>query len=142
MRGGLPRLTIRERPELAHYRPRFAEPGRPNASPVLVGTPSGVLDLADPELAAELGPGVRAIKCDRGVFDTMPLSRLTTQTMAGRAVPAQLRSPEPSRTSNLLLDGLSLLIYRGLRLGEPVLQQALSAFCGENVSTDERLRWS
>jgi site-specific recombinase XerD len=32
VRSGLPRLTIRERPELAHYRPRFAEPGRPNAS--------------------------------------------------------------------------------------------------------------
>ena len=98
VRSGFPWLTIRERPELARYRPRFAEPDRPNASRTLVRTPSGSeLDVADPALAAGLGPGVRVIKCDRGVFDTMPLSLLTTQTLAalgqlagtGRAVPAQ-----------------------------------------------------
>jgi uncharacterized protein YcbX len=84
VRSGFPWLTIRERPQLAHYRPRFAEPDRPNASPTLVRTPSGgELDVADPALAAELGPGVRVIKQDRGVFDTMPLSLLTTQTLAG-----------------------------------------------------------
>ena len=84
VRSGFPWLTIREQPELAHYRPRFAEPDRPNASPVLVRTPGGgELDVADPALAAELGPGVHVIKQDRGVFDTMPLSLLTTQTVAG-----------------------------------------------------------
>src|SRR5580700_5284057 len=84
VRSGFPWLTIRQRPEMAHYRPRFAEPDRPNASPVLVRTPSGAeLDVADPALAAELGPGVRVIKSDRGIFDTLPLSLLTTQTLAG-----------------------------------------------------------
>src|SRR6516225_5336744 len=84
VRSGFPWLTIRERPELVHYRPRFAEPERPNASPALVRTPTGgELDVADPALAAELGPGVRVIKQDRGVFDTMPLSLLTTQALAG-----------------------------------------------------------
>jgi uncharacterized protein len=84
VRNGFPWLTIRERPELAHYRPRFAQPDRPNASMVLVRTPSaGEFDVADPALAAELGPGVRVIKQDRGVFDTMPLSLLTTQALAG-----------------------------------------------------------
>jgi uncharacterized protein len=84
VRSGFPWLTIRERPELAHYRPRFAEPGRPSASPVLVRTPrGGEIDVADPALAAELGPGVRVIKQDRGIFDTMPLSLLTTQTLTG-----------------------------------------------------------
>lgn len=84
VRSGFPWLTIRQRPELAHYRPRFAEPDRPNASLTLVRTPSGgELDVADPALAAELGRGVRVIKQDRGVFDTMPLSLLTTQTLAG-----------------------------------------------------------
>ena len=29
VRSGFPWLTMRERPELARYRPRFAEPGRP-----------------------------------------------------------------------------------------------------------------
>jgi uncharacterized protein len=84
VRSGFPWLTIRERPELAHYRPSFAEPDRPDASVTLVRTPSGgELDVADPALAAELGPGVRVIKQNRGVFDTMPLSLLTTQSLAG-----------------------------------------------------------
>jgi uncharacterized protein len=84
VRSGFPWLTIRERPEMARYRPFYTERARPNASPTLVRTPSGgELDVADPALAAELGPGVRVIKQDRGVFDTMPLSLLTTQTLAG-----------------------------------------------------------
>ena len=69
---------------MARYRPRFAEPARPDASLTLVRTPSGdEFDVADPALAAELGPGVRVIKQNRGVFDTMPLSLLTTQALAG-----------------------------------------------------------
>lgn len=82
--SGFPWLTIRELAELARYRPRFAEPARPNGSLTLVRTPAGdELDVADPALAARLGPGVRVIKQDRGVFDTMPLSLLTTQSLAG-----------------------------------------------------------
>jgi uncharacterized protein len=82
--SGFPWLTIREQPELAHYRPRFTEPDRPDASPTVVRTPAGrELDVAAPALAAELGPGVRVIKQNRGVFDTMPLSLLSTQALAG-----------------------------------------------------------
>jgi uncharacterized protein len=82
--SGFPWLTIRDLPEMATYRPRFAEPDRPNGSRTLVRTPAGAeLDVADPALAAELGPGVRAIKQNRGVFDTMPLSLLTTRALAG-----------------------------------------------------------
>jgi uncharacterized protein YcbX len=105
VRSGFPWLTIRERPELAHYRPRFAEADRPNASLTLVRTPSGSeLDVADPALAAELGPDVRVIKQDRGVFDTMPLSLLSTRTLAGlgRLVGADLAA-ERFRP-NLLVD--------------------------------------
>jgi uncharacterized protein YcbX len=93
VRSGFPWLTIRERPELAHYRPRFAEPDRPDASPTLVHTPSGgEFEVADPALAAELGPGVGVIKQVRGIFDAMPLSLLTTQSLAGlgRLVGAEL----------------------------------------------------
>jgi uncharacterized protein len=82
-RSGFPWLTIREHVELAHYRPRFAEPERPNASLTLVRTPTGdERDVADPALAEEFGPGVRVIKQDRGVFDTMPLSLLSVQSLA------------------------------------------------------------
>ena len=84
VRSGFPWLTIRERPDMARYQPRFAEPDSPDGSLTLVRTPSGgELDAADPALAAELGPGVRVIKQARGVFDTMPLSLLTTQALAG-----------------------------------------------------------
>lgn len=81
-RSGFPWLTLRERPELAHYRPRFVDPARPDESSTLVRTPSGTeLDVVDPTLGAELG--ARVIKQGRGVFDTFPLSLVTTQTIAG-----------------------------------------------------------
>jgi uncharacterized protein YcbX len=81
--SGFPWLTLRERADLSHYRPQFMEPARPDASTTLVHTPKGVtLDVADPALAAELSPsGARAIRQDRGVFDTFPLSLITTQTI-------------------------------------------------------------
>lgn len=81
--SGFPWLTIRERPELWRYRPAFVQPHLPDKSRTLVVTPSGAeLDVVSPALAAELGDGVRVIRNDRGFFDTMPLSVLTTQTVA------------------------------------------------------------
>lgn len=82
-RNNFPWLTIREVPAMWHYRPALVDPNRPDFSDALVRTPSGgEFDVADPALAAELGEGVRVIKQGRGVFDTMPLSLLTTQTVA------------------------------------------------------------
>jgi uncharacterized protein YcbX len=82
-RSGFPWFTIRERSDMWHYRPSFLDPSRPDASKTLVRTPGGrELDVVDPELAAELGPGVRVIKQNRGVFDASPLSLMTTQTVA------------------------------------------------------------
>ena len=89
--NGFPWLTQREQPSLALYRPTLTDLSRPNASPVNVQTPSGtVLDVADPALGEELGAAV--MKCDRGLFDAMPLSVLTTRSLAslGRLVGAEL----------------------------------------------------
>jgi hypothetical protein len=49
-----------------------------------VTTPTGTtFDILDPALAAELHPsGAHIIKQDRGIFDTFPLSLITTQTIA------------------------------------------------------------
>jgi MOSC domain-containing protein len=129
--SGFPWLTIRERPEMALYRPRFAEPERPEASVTLVRTPSGEeLDVAGPELAAELGgterlggtgeagsaggaggaagagagAGVRVIRQNRGVFDTFPLSLLSTQTLAGLGRLAGADLTAPRFRPNLLVD--------------------------------------
>src|SRR3979409_2377414 len=77
-RSTFPWLTIRERPEMWHYQPSFAEPDRPEASRTVVRTPGGQeLDVIDPALAEELGFGARVIKQNRGVFDAMPLSLLS-----------------------------------------------------------------
>ena len=92
-RSGFPWLTIRERPDMGLYRPYFVEPSEPNTSPTRVRTPAGRdFDVVDPALAAELGHGARVIKQDRGVFDTFPLSLITTQTVAslGATVGAEL----------------------------------------------------
>ena len=94
VQSGFPWLTLREREAMNHYCPSFVEPARPDKSPTVVRTPSGVLfDVADLALGAELCPrGVRVIKQDRGIFDTFPLSLITTQTMVrlGEIVGARL----------------------------------------------------
>jgi len=129
VRSGFPWLTMRELPELSHYRPRFAEPDRPNASTTLVRTPAGEeFDVVDAALADQLGPGVRVIKQDRGVFDTFPVSLLTTQTVAalGRLVGTDL---EVTRfRPNLLVDAVGhdfpedAWVGRTLRIGELCLR--------------------
>ena len=84
--SGFPWLTLRERGDMTRYRPSFVDPARPDKSPTVVRTPSGaVLDIADPALRAELSPEASpldVIKQDRGIFDTFPLSLITTQTIS------------------------------------------------------------
>jgi uncharacterized protein YcbX len=83
VRSGFPWLTIRERDDLIHHRPRFVDPESVETSATVVRTPGGdEFDVTDPDLAVRLGD-VRVIKQNRGVFDTMPLSLITTQSVAG-----------------------------------------------------------
>lgn len=88
-RNGFPWMTIRQKAELWKYEPRFVDPGNPDKSETIVRSPSGAeYDVADPALGAELGAGVRVIRQGRGIFDTFPLSLISTQTIA--ALGAQL----------------------------------------------------
>lgn len=83
-RSGFPWLTIREKPDLWRYLPRFLDLTNVEASKVIVKTPDGDdLEVVDPELARRLGEGVRVIKQNGGVFDTFPLSLLTIQSVEG-----------------------------------------------------------
>jgi hypothetical protein len=94
-RSGFPWLTIRELPAMWTYRPSFVDPLRPDKSTTMVHTPTGAeFDVVDPALAAELGPGVRVIKQERGIFDAFPLSLISTRTVAdlGATVGANLES--------------------------------------------------
>jgi uncharacterized protein len=83
-KNGFPWFTLRELETMAQYSPSLVTPTRPDRSSVTVLSPSGRhFDIADPGLAAELSPsGVQLIKQDRGVFDTFPLSLITTKTIA------------------------------------------------------------
>jgi DNA-binding CsgD family transcriptional regulator len=58
---------------------------------------------------------------------------------------AVLAAPKPlghPSASDLLLQGLALLVAEGPASGTPISKQALEAFRGDAVSTEERLRWS
>jgi DNA-binding CsgD family transcriptional regulator len=57
---------------------------------------------------------------------------------AARTAPAP---PQLSRASDLLLDGLALLISEGHRSGVPVLRQAVTAYRSTCFSRAEGLRW-
>jgi uncharacterized protein YcbX len=101
-RSGFPWLTIRERSDMWHYVPELVDPSRPDASRTLVRTPGGAsYDVTDPALAAELGHGARVIKQNRGVFDTMPLSLLSTGSVEALRAGLDARRFRP----NILLEG-------------------------------------
>lgn len=82
--SGFPWLTLRERQDMSHYRPSFVDPAQPDKSGTVVRTPSGaVLEVTDPALSAELWPqGAQVMKQNSGIFDTFPLSVITTRTIA------------------------------------------------------------
>ena len=82
--SGFPWLTLRQRGEMNRYAPSLTNPEDPETSPTSVRTPSGTeLDVTDPALATELGgEGARVIRNCRGIFDTFPLSLISTQTIA------------------------------------------------------------
>lgn len=82
--SNFPWLTLRQRADMGDYRPRLTHPDDPETSGCVVRTPSGqVMDVTDPLLAQELHPaGARVIHQNRGVFDTFPISLISTQTIA------------------------------------------------------------
>ncbi len=92
--SGFPWFTLRDRGDLNHFHPSFVDASKPDKSATVVRTPSGVtFDVTDPALAAEITSNdVRVIKNDRGVFDTFPISLISTQTIAqlGSAVERDL----------------------------------------------------
>src|SRR3954447_24752546 len=105
VRSGFPWLTIRENADMWRYVPSFADPAAPDSSKTLVSTPAGEqLDVVDPRLAEELGHGAQVIKQNRGVFDSMPLSLITTQTIAAVGGWLDLDLPARRFRPNLLVE--------------------------------------
>jgi len=57
---------------------------------------------------------------------------------AARSAPPPAHAPSPS---DLLLDGLAVLVTEGRAEAAPLLRRAARVFAEEEISTDERLRW-
>jgi DNA-binding CsgD family transcriptional regulator len=57
---------------------------------------------------------------------------------AARAAPA---ARQPPSGIDLLLDGLALFVTEGYSASAPPLKRAVSAFCSEDISAEEALRW-
>jgi uncharacterized protein YcbX len=106
VQSGFPWFTLREHARLNLYRPRFVEPDRPDTSATVVRTPTGVeFDVADPALRAELGAhDLQVIRHSRGVFDTFPLSLITTQTLASLGTAVGLPLDVDRFRPNFLVD--------------------------------------
>jgi uncharacterized protein len=104
-RSDFPWLTIRERAEMASYRPRFAEPARADRSRTIVATPDDEdFDVVDPVLAAALGDGVRVIKQNRGVFDIAPVSLISAATVRAISHAAQVPPDVRRFRPNIVVD--------------------------------------
>jgi DNA-binding CsgD family transcriptional regulator/tetratricopeptide (TPR) repeat protein len=69
------------------------------------------------------------------------LSRGADVAEVSRAARLAPRPSAPPRAPDLLLDGLALLVTEGRVAGTPLLKQSLSAFRGQDISTEEGLRW-
>jgi DNA-binding CsgD family transcriptional regulator len=66
----------------------------------------------------------------------------TSADAVARAAIESRPSIKPPSASELLLDGLALLVTEGYASGTPVLKAALNAFRAEDLGIEERLRWS
>lgn len=82
-----PWLTGRDLSSLVLYEPSYRDPERPRSSPVIVRTPGGrdfPLDAADlrDELAAAAGMPIDLIQLGIGAYDLMPVSVVTTASLA------------------------------------------------------------
>jgi DNA-binding CsgD family transcriptional regulator len=75
------------------------------------------------------------------VFFPGLLASGATVLETARAARAAPPSSQPPRPSDLLLDGLALLITEGYAAGTPTLKMAVSAFRGEGMDRGEGRRW-
>jgi DNA-binding CsgD family transcriptional regulator len=64
--------------------------------------------------------------------------RVVETARAARNAPP---SSQPAHASDLLLDGLALVVTAGHGAGTAMLKRAVSAFRGDGISREERLRW-
>jgi DNA-binding CsgD family transcriptional regulator len=71
--------------------------------------------------------------------DLADMGDLREVSRAARAAPAPARPP---RSTDLLLDGLALIVTDGLPVAAPVLRQVAAAFTSADTPVEERRRWA
>jgi uncharacterized protein len=106
--SGFPWHTIRENPAMSDYVPRLLDPERPDRSKIRVRTPGRrIYDLTDPCLADELGARLRVMRLDRGLFDELPVSVITTATVSALCELAGLPGRELRFRPNFVISPVS-----------------------------------
>lgn len=85
-RSSFPYLTGRDLPALVTYAAEYAEPGNLRRSTLRVAVGDDEYDITDPALSERLsrdvGQPVQLLQIGRGTFDVMPVSVLSTTTLA------------------------------------------------------------
>ncbi|MGK6355146.1 MOSC domain-containing protein [Sphingomonas sp. DT-207] len=117
-----PWFTGREVPAMLLHRARFADPGAPKTSTVIVETPDGAsLSLQDPILRAQLeaaaGEPAGLMQVARGIYDSMPISIATTASHAQVEAEHGARlDPRRFRANIVVESDLTTKQWQGLRL--------------------------
>ena len=109
---------------------------RGNDAPPLLLKAAKRLEALDGRLARDT-----YLQALTAVFFQGILSSRGSVLEAARAARAAPPSSQPPRASDLLLDGLVLLITNGYAAGTPMLKRAIDTFRGEDVSRGEGRRW-
>lgn len=106
--SAFPWLTLRQRADMGDYLPSFADRADAERSPVRVLTPTGACyDVMDPALARDLWPpGAYAMRQQRGIFDTFPLSLVTTASISSLSTAVGARLDVQRFRPNILVDTL------------------------------------
>ena len=144
---------LRARFDLLRAQIAFAS-SRGNAAPGLLLVAAGRLETLDPVLARDtylesLSASMFAGRLTTGIglpeVAQAALAARQTAISANDGVPSEPPpappSSQPMGASDLLLEGLALLVTAGYATAVPVLRRSLTAFRNDVLSSDEGLRW-
>ncbi|HUK72626.1 MAG TPA: LuxR C-terminal-related transcriptional regulator [Streptosporangiaceae bacterium] len=106
-------------------------------APVLLIQAARRLEALDAGLARETYLYAWLASAVAGPF-AGPGGLLLEVSRAAQAAPRPARAPRPG---DLLLDGLTTLIIQGRAAAEPAMRRAVTAFLGDQMSGEDRLKW-
>ena len=125
----------RARVDLLHAEVAFGQNRGSDAPPLLLRA-ARTLDALDVRLSRETYLDAWSAALFAGELATTGDLEEVSRAAGAARPPAQ-----PPRPCDLLLDGFALVFTEGRVTGAPVLQRAVAAFAGSEVSVEEALRW-